>query len=371
MSGKLLIPLLGLRPAATSSVVYVRNLVPPLSEEWGAQDVVVLCDAYGRKVVEGFRGRVEQHAVRDRRILRLLALRRWVPRAVREHEPAAIFLPEGHVLAAKPGAPLVISLHSHLNFSRPQGQPWGRRLYWSLWHGWDVRLNASRAAALIAPTTVFAEEFVRHVPQAKGKIEVVHHGVSRAFRPALPEEGRTGATPHVLAVGNVHVYKNVTGALRIFARASDGLPHELRVAGVTDDELKGLAAQAGVGADVLKRVRALGLLGEAKLAEQYRGASALLFPSIVESFGLPVVEAMASGCPVAASDLPTLREVTAGAAALAPPEDERAFADELRAILTDASHAAALRAAGMERAKAFSWRENARQVARILRGVAR
>ena len=370
MSGKLLIPLLGLRPAATSSVVYVRNLVPPLAEEWGPQDVVVLCDPHGRKVIEGFRGRTEQHAVRDRRILRLLALRRFVPRAVREHRPSVIFLPEGHVLACKPGAPLVISLHSHLNFSRPQGQPWGRRLYWALWHGWDVRLNASRAAALIAPTTVFAEEFVRHVPQARGKIEVVHHGVSRAFRPALPEEGRTGATPHVLAVGNVHAYKNLAGALRIFALAAEGLPHDLRVAGLTEDELRAVASRSGVRADVLKRVRALGHLGEAKLAEQYRGASALLFPSIVESFGLPVVEAMASGCPVACSDLPTLREVTAGAAALALPSEERAFADELRRILTDASHAAALRAAGIERAKSFSWKENARHVARILRGVA-
>lgn len=371
MSGKLLVPLLGLRPAATSSVVYVRNVLPPLAEEWGPDSVVALVDAHARRLLEGYRGRFEQHDVADRRILRLLALRRHVPRAVAAHRPDVIFVPEGHVLGARVRVPFVAALHSHLNFSRPAGQPWGRRLYWALWHDRDVRANAARAAALIAPTTVFAEEFVKHVPQARGKIEVVHHGVSRAFRPLLPEEAKgTGARPHVLMVGNVHAYKNLAGGFRVFARAAEGLPHELRVAGVSDDEMKAIASQAGLGADATGRMRALGVLGEAKLAEQYRTASALLFPSIVESFGLPAAEAMASGCPVACSDLPTLREVTAGAAALAPPEDERRFADELRAVLTDASHAAALRAAGLERAKVFSWKENARQVAAILRAAA-
>jgi glycosyltransferase involved in cell wall biosynthesis len=371
VSGRLLVPLLGLRPGATSSVVYVRNVIPPLAEEWGPDDVTVLCDAHGRRVIEGYRGRVERHEVPDRRILRLLALRRHLPRAERALKPAVIFVPEGHVVATRTRAPIVFALHSHLNFSRPQGQPWGRRLYWTLWHDRDVRRHAARAAALIAPTTVFAEEFEAHVPQARGKIVVVHHGVSRAFRAALPEERRpTGAPPHVLCVGNVHAYKNVAGALRIFERAAEGLPHELRVAGVSDGELRALMSAAGVGAGLARRVRSLGILGESKLAEQYRSAAALLFPSIVESFGLPVVEAMASGCPVACSDLATLREVTAGAAALAPPEDEPALAAALREILTDDAHAAALRTAGLERAKAFSWKENARQVARILREAA-
>lgn len=367
----LLIPLLGLRPAATSSVVYVRNVVPPLADEWGPEKVVVLGDAWARRQLEAYRGRYEQREVKDRRILRLLALRRFLPQAEREHRPDVIFAPEGQIIGAPVSAPVVLSLHSHLNFSRPKGQPWGRRLYWILWHDRDVRRSAARAAALIAPTTVFAEEFAEHVPGARGKIEVVHHGVSPAYRPPLPHEARaTGATPYVLAVANVHVYKNLAGALRIFGRACEGLPHELHVAGVDDAQLREVAAAAGADAAVVRRVRALGMVRESKLAELYRGAAALLFPSLVESFGLPLVEAMASGCPVACSDLPTLREVTAGAAAIAPARDEGAFADVLRGVLSDAGHADALRAAGLERAKAFSWKENARKVASVLRSVA-
>ena len=366
----LLIPLLSLRPATTSSVVYVKHVVPLLAKAWGEESVVVLCDAFGRKQLEGFGGRVELRDVSDTRLARLLALRRHLPRVAREAGASAIFVPDGQVIGARVDAPAVVVLHHHLNFSRPQGQPWARRLYWALWHDHDIRRSAARARALIAPTTVFAEEIVRWVPQARGKIQVVHHGVGRAFRAPLPDELKaTGARPHVLAVTNMHGYKNLEGTLRIFARACEALPHELRCAGVSDAQLDEAAARAGVGEPARKRMRALGMVTETKLAELYRTASALLFPTLLESFGMPAAEAMASGCPVACSDLPALREVTAGAAVTASPHDEPAFADALRALLTDESHAAALRTAGLERAKLFTWQRNAEQVAQVIRGV--
>ncbi len=369
MSGsRLLIPLLGLRPAATSSVVYVRNVVPLVSRAWGADAVAALVDDHGRRQIEGFQGRLIVREVADPRIARLLALRKHLPAAESEVAPDVIFVPEGQIHGARLRAPVVMTLHHHLNFSRPGGQPLGRRLYWWLWHDRDIRRSCERSAALIAPTTVFAEEFATYVPAARDRIEVVHHGVSGAFRP--PVAGEEAATPCVLAVANAHVYKNLAGALRIFARACEGLPHELRVAGVDDAALRAVAQAAGVAGSVMERVKAMGLLGEARLATHYRQASALLFPSLVESFGLPVAEAMASACPVVAADLPALREVTAGAAVLVAPEDEGSLADALRGVLTDGRQAAALRAAGLERARGLTWAENARRVTALLRRVA-
>lgn len=366
----LLVPLLSLRPATTSSVVYVRHVVPLLAKEWGEESVVALCDEFGRGQLEGFGGRVELRSVKDTRLARLLALRRHLPEAVRATGAAAMFVPDGQVIGARVDVPAVLVLHHHLNFSRPQGQPLARRLYWALWHDHDVRRSAARAKALIAPTTVFAEEIVRWVPQARGKLHVVHHGVGRAFRAPLPEEARpTGARPHVLAVTNAHGYKNLDGTLRIFARASETLPHELRCAGIDEAQLDAAAARAGIDEAARRRIRALGMVSETRLAELYRTASALLFPTLLESFGMPAAEAMASGCPVACSDLPALREVTAGAAVTASPRDEPGFADALRSLLTDDAHAAALRAAGLERAKLFTWQRNAEQVARVIRSV--
>jgi glycosyltransferase involved in cell wall biosynthesis len=241
-----------------------------------------------------------------------------------------------------------------------------RRLYWELWANRAYRRDCGRSAALIGPTAAFAREFEAIVPEVRGRVRMVHHGVAPLFGPGI---GARAAIPALLFVGNDMVYKNLVGALRIFARAAEGLPHELRVAGVGPDRVRRLARQAGVEA-VLPRVRALGPIDEARLSLEYRAASALLAPSLVESFGMPVLEAMASGLPVACSDLPSLREVAGGAALHAAPADEAGFAASVREILCDGATAAGLAERGIARARAFSWTRAARETAAVLHEVA-
>jgi len=366
----LLIPLLSLRPRSTSGVSYVRGLIPALVAAWGKDEVVVLGDPACRKLLDGVSCRFEVRQVPDERLARLRAERRYAPEIERVLDTRVTFWPTSHLILGRMRSPSVVALHHHVNFSRPQGMPLARRLYWLFWHDWAVRRTCSRAAALIAPTTTFAEEFIGYVSSARGKIAVVHHGVSRLHRPPLPEErGGTGVTPSVLAVSNDMPYKNLDGTLRIFRQACDGLPHELRLAGVDDATVQAAATRARLDEATRKRLRVLGILSEARLAQEYRASQALLFPTLEESFGMPVAEAMASGLPVACSDLPALREVTLGAATLVDPKDEARFARELRRLLADASHAEVLRAASLERAKAFSWERAAAGVADVLSRV--
>jgi len=98
---------------------------------------------------------------------------------------------------------------------------------------------------------------------------------------------------------------------------------------------------------------------DASLATLYRGAVALALPSRYEGFGMPVVEAMAHGCPVVTSTAACLPEVAGGAAVLVPPDDVDALAAALAALLGDDARRAALTASGRKRAAAFSWRASA------------
>jgi alpha-1,3-rhamnosyl/mannosyltransferase len=153
-------------------------------------------------------------------------------------------------------------------------------------------------------------------------------------------------------VGAIEARKNPLAALAAAERV--GLP--LVVAGPVRDE--------EIAAELRRRgARLTGYVSREELAQLYREAACLVFPSRFEGFGLPVLEAMASGTPVVASDEPAVREVAGDAAVLVAPERlaegvERALGERER-----------LTAAGLERAARFSWREAARRTLAVYRRV--
>jgi alpha-1,3-rhamnosyl/mannosyltransferase len=118
-------------------------------------------------------------------------------------------------------------------------------------------------------------------------------------------------------------------------------------------------------------VRILGYLGDGDLPWLYAAASLFLFPSIYEGFGLPVVEAMASGVPVAASDIPVLREIAGDSAQLVPPMEVARWSETIRALTEDASRRAALRDAGLRRAAQFTFDASAGRLLGLLERLAR
>jgi len=178
------------------------------------------------------------------------------------------------------------------------------------------------------------------------RIVVTPNGVDPAFSPGV------GTHDFVLAVGAIQTRKNQLAALD--AATAVGLP--LVVAGpVKDRTLAGELRSRGA--------RLEGYVDTARLAELYRGAACLVQPSRYEGFGLPVVEAMASGTPVVAVPDPALKEV-AGDAAVLVAEDE--LAAGIHTALADRQR---LVAAGLERAKAFSWRTSAERTLAVYREI--
>ena len=210
-----------------------------------------------------------------------------------------------------------------------------------------VPRSARRAQHVLAVSERTKRDAIALYGLPPDKVTVVPHGVDPAFGPGEP-----GARDYLLFVGAVQERKDPLAALA--AAKAVGLP--LVVVGPEKEPALAAALRAG-GADVR------GWVEQDELAALYRGAAALVLPSRQEGFGIPVIEAMASGTPVVLSADPALREVAADAASYAEDGD---FAAAIRRALADRER---LSAAGLVRAQRFTWEQAARLTADVYRQV--
>jgi len=163
--------------------------------------------------------------------------------------------------------------------------------------------------------------------------------------------------PYILYVSRIeHPGKNHARLIRAFAKLKrdTDLPHQLVLAGSDwnrAEEVHKEAEAAGLGDDI----RFTGFVDHKDLAHVYCGADLFVFPSLFEGFGMPILEAMACGIPVACSEVSSLPEVAGDAAVYFNPNDEKAIADSIHGTLADASTLSHLTDAGRKHAAGFSW----------------
>lgn len=251
--------------------------------------------------------------------------------------------------------------------------------------GWTRLRNAvqrllTKASTRTATEIVYVSEFTRdvvedahNVPDTKGV--VVHHGVdaSRFANPEPPADKQLQKTVdesrYLLTVATVNPHKNVETLLRGFARLPPEFRREFQVliAGrhPDPDYLRSLR-QLAADLDVAERVRFLGKVSRSAIPHLYANAAVYVSPSRLESFGLTVLEAMASETPVVAADATTTPEVCGDAALLFDPDDPAALADALQEVLTDDPLSRSLVAGGLDRVSEFSWSETAEQTKALL-----
>lgn len=223
--------------------------------------------------------------------------------------------------------------------------------------------SLAQATRIITDTAYVKQEVVEALGVDPRRIDVIPLGVDPVFHPR-PREALASAlaardlTPggYVLAVGTVEPRKNLRRLLQAYAMSPAALTARfpLVVAGasgwVNDDDMGALRRleQAGL-------VRYLGFAAADELPLLYAGARAFVFPSLYEGFGLPLLEAMASGVPVICSSAPSLRETAGEAACFADPGDEADIAAALRRVLEDDAFSAHLVESGARHVAGFSW----------------
>ncbi|HET7339603.1 MAG TPA: glycosyltransferase family 1 protein [Candidatus Dormibacteraeota bacterium] len=265
--------------------------------------------------------------------------------------------------------PAVVFVHDLAFRLTPSEVPWQQRLYFRAILPHAVR----QAAAVIVPSEITRNDLVRLYPadQLDAKVHVIHEGLPPAVEPGpLPEGLEPG---FVLAVGTVEprknyprllaAYRQLRGrALPFIINGRPGVP-QLVIAGrpgwAYGDTLQRIQAEPGV--------KYVGHVDEPTLEALYQSASVLVFPSLYEGFGLPLLEAMAHGVPAVVSGAGALPELAGGSAITIDAADPGAIAGALERLLADESLRRQLGAEGRRRSQSYTWETAAERALDVLR----
>lgn len=244
--------------------------------------------------------------------------------------------------------PAVVTIHDTLYWSHPELMP--TALYTRPVKLME-RLVSRNASQVITDSEFAAGELAKYLKIPSGRL----HVIPLAGRAKVaPGEYATDSRrrPLLLASGQRLAHKNWDGLLRGLVRIPADRRPQLCITGAHgDDPLVRVVAELGLGEWVDLR----GWVEEAELVELYRTATALVFPTFVEGFGLPVVEAMASGLPVLCSDIPVFREVAGDAVRYFDPHSPDDIAHAIESLLADPAALVTLAAAGPGQAANFTW----------------
>jgi glycosyltransferase involved in cell wall biosynthesis len=311
----------------TGDETYVQNLLRRLPALAGDDFRFAALTRRPDLVPEGVEAVEVQARFRELRMV-------WgVPRALRRLRPALAHFQ--HALPPSRRSPMVVTVHD-LSFERTAAAMGRRdRAIFKVVVPWSV--GRARRVIVVSERTKRDLMELYHIPAER--ITVTPHGIDPAFGPADGE----GAGDYLLFVGAVQARKDPLAAVE--AAAEVGLP--LVVVGPEREPALARELERR-GADLR------GYVPKDELASLYRGAACLVLPSRYEGFGLPILEAMASGTPVVANPDPAVREVGGDAALYAEPDG---LADAIRRAIAERDR---LVAAGLARASRFSWDETAR-----------
>lgn len=356
-------PLLG---SGTGVAEYVRGLweylplpVVGCASVWGPRSVPGLTVAGGAA-----------RALRVRRIPgRILEMAwRWgMAPAERAFGSMSLFHSTGYLSPPRVRAPLVATIHDLSPIRVPRSMPGPTRHRFTRW----IERTVARADRICVPTHAVAHDLTATFPEADPRVRVVPHGIDPTwFSFESPASHRV--LPYVVSVGSVSRRKNLAVAIRGVAALRS-----------TDRARFGsleywILGPMGYGAAQLRHevegagwsgwVRFLGHRTQEQLMAEVAGAQALLYPSIYEGMGFPPLQAMALGVPVVASSTPTMIEVLGHHAELLPPDDPRAWAESLRALLPRSGRHKNL-ARAREHAKRITWKRTADETARVYEEV--
>lgn len=263
------------------------------------------------------------------------------------------------------GSSQVITVHDLLPLQYPS-----LRRHQQLYYRVLLPLVLKKSAAIITVSESTKRDLIQFYNYPAEKIHVVYNGYDQdVFKPSgtPASDGK-----YFLTINAHHPYKNIQAVLDAYKNLADSLEHELIIVTPEPDsaymrELKSKVILYGLK----KRVHFKGYVDSKELVELYHGATALVYPSLYEGFGLPPLEAMACGCPAIVSNTSSLPEVCGNAAYGVDPQDTAAISEAMFKVATDKALRKRLHEDGLSRAKLFSWDRAAEDIYEVMTKVHR
>ncbi len=346
---------------------YIRNILGQLARMDRSTEYVLFCKPQDQEALStlgpNFRPVVETAGLYS------IAEQVRIPMALRR-EHIDLFHAPHYVLPPLIQCRSVVTIHDVIHLLFPQYLP-GRLAYAyaraSLWAA------AKRADRILTVSETSKHDILRRFKVSAEKITVIYNAIDERFnvRPSDEQVQRVRERyqldqQFVLYVGNIKPHKNLERLIDAFDRLRRSGFDQLRLLIIGDEISKYPALRRAVHRHKLhKFVRFLGFVPIETLAVLYRLAAAFVFPSLYEGFGLPPLEAMASGTPVVTSSVSSLPEVVGDAALLVDPYDPEAIAEGMRRVLTDPQLRATLCARGRARVQQYSWQQSIERVHEI------
>jgi glycosyltransferase involved in cell wall biosynthesis len=347
---------------------YTSNLARALGTEIGADEELVLLGGEGATGLEPATGAHCHRLAID--VSAFSIAQHWrIPLLLRRSRVDVYHCPYV-IMPARPGVPSVVTMHDLIPLHFPHYFGTGSARLFRI-----AARTAARAANLIITvskaTAIDLQKFLGIEP---GRIRVILSGPDPRLRPPSEREIAAGRARlhlpqrYALYIGSNRPHKNLVRLVEAWSQlGAERVP--LLIAGPWDPrfpEAQTRIRQLGLG----DSVRLLGRVEDADLNVLYGAALLFVFPSEHEGFGLPVIEAMACGTPVACADAGGLPEVAGGAAQMLPPDDVDGMAAIVRELLADDERRAQLRERGLRRAAELSWTDAARRTLAVYREVA-
>ncbi len=257
----------------------------------------------------------------------------------------------------RPGAKVVMTVHDLVPLLFPDWQTRRRVLYFK----YILKHRFRFVDRFIAVSHSTGRDLIHHFQIPEHRIDVIHEGVSGQFKPASASR-----EAFILAVSTLEPRKNFKRIIEAFVN--------LRKKDKTRDRLVIVGKEGWLFDDILRIPPAFqddivftGYVSEGELIHLFQTARCFVYPSMYEGFGLPVLEAMACGCPVITSNTSSMPEVAGDAALLVDPYEVSDIEDAICRLTDDAALCAELRAKGIERARVFSWRRTAERTLDVYR----
>ncbi len=338
---------------------YIRNIVPRVIDRLQGQHFYLLGKAGGMEQWQGFKRSNASWIGAESPIYTLSE--QW-EMAGRTPKDAGVFWSPHYNFPLMWGKKLLVTVHDAFHLAQPEFTPgFHKRLYAKFM----FRRLTRRADSILCVSQFTKGELLRLAGGNAGRMRVVHNGVDD-FWFGMKKGEAPHPKPYLLFVGNVKPNKNLGRLLQAFDLLRGNIPHDLVIVGQKEGFLTGDREVLRQAESFGGRVQFTGLLEERQLRQYYAFADLLVFPSLYEGFGLPPLEAMACGTPVACSNAASLPEVCGDAALYFDPFQPKDMAEKISKVLSDDPLRRELIKKGSEKARSFSWDSAASQTAKVL-----